>query len=332
MHTFSILTASGIKRYPSKEDGSSFHLDVIRGLNAKPKRLDSKYFYDAQGDDLFRQIMQLPEYYPTACEREILSAQAPDIIQTIRTLTGEFDLVELGAGDASKTRILLRELLDQGIDFTYFPVDISSNVINSLDQSLPAQFPNLRWKGLQGEYMDMLRKVGALSLRHKVVLFMGANIGNFHFHEALEFCGEVREQLQPGDLFIAGFDLKKEPWTILSAYNDPQGVTKAFNLNLLHRINRELGADFRVQDFEHYPTYDPVNGSCKSYLISLRAQDVHIGDDKFSFEQNEPVSMEISQKYSLEETSEMAQACGFFPVRAFLDSRGWFADCLWGVE
>lgn len=332
MHTFSILTTPGHKRFTQDHTGSSFLQDVIRGLSERPKRLDSKYFYDAEGDRLFQQIMEVPEYYPTGCEREILSQQGTDIIGTIRGLAGEFDLVELGAGDASKTGFLLRELLQQGMDFTYFPVDISANVIRSLDQSLPAQFPALRWIGLQGEYMNMLRQAGALSLRHKVVLFMGANIGNFHDHEALAFCREIREQLQPGDLFLVGFDLKKDPWTILAAYNDKQGVTRAFNLNLLRRINRELGADFHSDDFEHFPTYDPVTGSCKSYLVSKKAQSVHLGGLTFEFQESEPVHMEISQKYGLEEIHSLALASGFSPVKSFFDSRGWFADSLWAVE
>jgi L-histidine Nalpha-methyltransferase len=331
MHSFTILPRRGLQRTRSLEP-TSFREDVIQGLTENPKRLDSKYFYDAAGDKLFQEIMQVPEYYLTGCEQDILSGQTRDIIQAIRAHTGDFDLVELGAGDATKTCFLLRELLDDGVDFTYFPIDISKNVIDKLDQYLPVELPALRYKGLNGEYFDMLKAAGTLSRRNKVVLLMGANIGNFHPAEALQFCQAIRKQLQPGDLLFIGFDLKKDPQTILSAYNDCQGVTRAFNLNLLTRINRELGGHFNLEDFEHYPTYDPLTGSCKSYLISLRAHRVYIGDTPIDFHGSEPIYMEISQKYSLLEADQMAFSAGFFPIVAFQDSRRWFADCLWGVD
>ncbi len=326
MHTFSIFPPQSVQGY------ATFRKEVIQGLCSRHKYLNPKYFYDAIGDKLFQQIMELPEYYPTGCESDILSSQAQDIIRAIRSRTTEFDLIELGAGDATKTSFLLRELLAQGQNFTYFPVDISASVIHSLDETLPARFPGLQYKGLQGEYMEMLRVAGDLSVKPKVILFMGANIGNFHIYEALEFCREIHEHLQPGDLFLVGFDLKKEPQIILDAYNDSQGVTKAFNLNLLHRINQELGADFQLDRWGHFPTYDPLSGSCKSYLVSKSDQKVQIGDVTISFAANEPIFMEISQKYTLEETKEMALASGFRPLGNFLDSKGWFADCLWGVE
>jgi dimethylhistidine N-methyltransferase len=330
MHTFTILPVRGLSKAPAG-DRSTFREDVIHGLTETPKRLESKYFYDAMGDRLFQDIMQLPEYYLTGCELEILSGQTREMIHAIKAHTGDFDLVELGAGDATKTRFLLQELLDEGVDFTYFPIDISSNVIQSLEEYLPAELPALRYKGLNGEYFDMLQAAGALSRRHKVVLLMGANIGNFHPAEALQFCQAIREQLQPGDLLLIGFDLKKDPRVILDAYNDSRGVTRAFNLNLLTRMNRELGADFDLNDFEHFPTYDPLSGSCKSYLFSKRAHHVHIGKTVIDFGENEPVYMEISQKYSLEGADQMALSAGFKPLLAFQDSKGWFADCLWAV-
>lgn len=331
MHTFTILPQRGLQK-ATVSDRSDFREDVIRGLTCTPKRLDSKYFYDAAGDKLFQDIMQAPEYYLTNCELEILSGQTREIIRALRAHTGEFDLVEMGAGDATKTRFLLRDLLDEGVDFTYFPIDISSNVIRSLEEYLPAELPALRYKGLNGEYFEMLQAAGALSRKNKVVLLMGANIGNFHPGEALQFCQAIRKQLQPGDLLLIGFDLKKDPHVILDAYNDRQGVTKAFNLNLLTRINRELGANLDIEDFEHFPTYDPLTGSCKSYLFSKRAHRAYIDNTPIDFYANEPIYMEISQKYSLQEADQMALAGGFEPLVAFQDSRGWFADCLWGVK
>jgi L-histidine Nalpha-methyltransferase len=315
----------------SRSMASSFYKDVIRGLSHSPKFLESKYFYDSTGDRLFQEIMEAPEYYLTGCEWDILKHQAADIARTMSAHTGAFDLVELGAGDATKTRFLLRQLLADGVDFTYYPVDISAHVIESLDEYLPTELPGLRWEGLNGEYVEMLKKAGTLSSRNKIVLFMGANIGNFSPGEALQFCESLRAQLHPGDLLFIGFDLKKNPHTILSAYNDRKGITRDFNLNLLSRINREIGADFHVSDFDHYPTYDPLTGSCKSYLISTKAQRVHIADTYIDFAENEPVYMEISQKYSLREAEAMGISAGFHPVTAFVDQKGWFTDCLWRV-
>jgi L-histidine N-alpha-methyltransferase len=310
----------------------TFYTDVIRGLSHTPKYLESKYFYDIVGDHIFQRIMDLPEYYLTGCEREILSGQAADIIQTLHDYAGNFDLVELGAGDATKTEFLLRQLLKEKVDFTYFPIDISTNVIRSLDEELGGRIPGLQWHGLNGEYMEMLRESAALSSKKKVVLFMGANIGNFPLEEARSFCQALRDHLQAGDLLFIGFDLKKDPQVILDAYNDSQGVTRDFNLNLLSRINKELGADFLLSDFRHFPTYDPLTGSCKSYLVSLKQQWIHIGGTPIHFDAYEPIYMEVSQKYSLDEIHEMGRSTGFEPIADFRDKRRWFTDCLWRVK
>jgi dimethylhistidine N-methyltransferase len=308
----------------------TFYNDVVRGLTATPKHLDSKYFYDATGDQLFQQIMQCPEYYLTDCEMEILSGQAAQIAHTITAHTSRFDLVELGPGDATKSIHLLEKLLKPGVDYTYFPIDISANVISLLEKELPEKLPALQLQGLNGEYFDMLQQVTARSRQPKVLLFMGANIGNFTPAVAKKFCRQLRSYLQPGDLLLAGFDLKKHPQIILNAYNDAAGITRAFNLNLLQRINRELHADFNTTLFEHYPVYDPGSGACKSYLVSLAEQDVHIGRNvSIHFNLHEPLYMEISQKYTLEETEQLALQTGFQPLTCFTDHKKWFADCLW---
>jgi len=315
------------KRKPAT---STFYHDVVQGLTAPQKYLDPKYFYDAAGDVLFQQIMQCHEYYLTGCEMEILSSQSPQIAQALQLYAGSFDLVELGAGDATKSIHLLKQLLDNGVDYTYFPIDISVNVINQLQKNLPKQLPGLQLQGLNGEYFQALQQANQLTSRKKVILFMGANIGNFNVPAARNFCQQLRQYLQPGDLLLTGFDLKKHPQVILNAYNDATGITRAFNFNLLHRINRELGGDFDTSKFEHFPTYDPGTGACKSYLISLEDQVVHIGDSTtVTFAENEALYMEISQKYSLEETDQLAALTGFKPVARFFDRKHWFTDCLW---
>ncbi|RPD41375.1 L-histidine N(alpha)-methyltransferase [Chitinophaga barathri] len=306
-----------------------FEKDVLEGLREVPKRLHSKYFYDATGDALFQQIMHCQEYYLTRCEMDILRGQTEQIVRAIRRQAPVFDLVELGAGDASKSFYLLKELLRTGAIDTYFPIDISRNIIAQLQQSLPVKLPGLQVTGLNGEYMDMLQAAGQITGRQKVVMFMGSSIGNFTPAEAVQFCAKLRQQLQPGDMLMIGFDLRKNPKTILDAYNDKAGITRAFNLNLLERINRELDGNFDVSQFEHYPTYDPLTGACKSFLISQKEQAVEIAGQTVRFGANEPIFMEISQKYTVEEINELASRSGFRPVEFFYDSKRWFTDVLW---
>jgi dimethylhistidine N-methyltransferase len=308
---------------------STFYHEVINGLRAVNKYLSSKYFYDETGDQLFQQIMACPEYYPTRCEMEILQHQSQTMTHLFREYGHSFDLIELGPGDATKSWHLLKELQKEKVSFTYYPIDISSNVIRWLEDRLPASLPGIRLHGLNGEYMEKMEQVGTFSSGRKIVLFMGANIGNMTMPQATFFCRQLHDRMEPGDLLLIGFDLKKHPKTILDAYNDRQGITRAFNLNLLNRINRELGADFNPEQFEHCPVYDPGSGTCKSYLISLTAQEVHIGDNTISFRENEALYMEISQKYTLAETAQMAAQSGFKPIHTFLDSKKWFADVLW---
>lgn len=307
-----------------------FYKDVMKGLCSSPKYLDSKYFYDERGDELFQQIMNCDEYYLTGCEMEILQTQSPSIVSTILKLEDNFDVVELGAGDCSKSIHLLKAIHQFDNSFTFFPVDISKHVIGFIEEELPKQVNDLNVFGLNGEYMEMLKKANDISSRRKLVLFMGSNIGNMNYEESISFLKEVRSSLNKGDCLLLGFDLKKDPQIILNAYNDKQGITKEFNLNLLKRINRELNADFAVENFTHFPVYNPESGECKSYLISNSKQRVFIGDTEFiDFDANETIDMEISTKYSITQTNEMARLGGFEPVEYFYDNKEWFVDVLW---
>jgi L-histidine N-alpha-methyltransferase len=316
----------------SKNNVETFYNDVIKGLSGMPKRLNSMYFYDAVGDKIFQELMGCPEYYPTNCEMEIFSQKTAALAQSIIADGDAFDLIELGAGDATKSSHLLKYLLEQKVDFTYLPVDISSNIINYLTVKLPLTLPSLQITGLNGEYFEMLKKAAALSNRRKVVLFMGSNIGNMPVAEANAFCKELRNHLAAGDMMVVGFDLKKSPKTILAAYNDSQGITKRFNLNLLDRINRELGSDFEVGQFDHYAMYDPETGACKSYLISQKDQVVSIGKEVVRFIKDEYIYMEISQKFTVMQTDQMAAQAGFRPVDRFFDNKKWFLDTIWMAE
>jgi dimethylhistidine N-methyltransferase len=309
-----------------------FYKDVMAGLTANPKRLDSKYFYDAQGDKLFQELMNCEEYYPTNCEMEIFTSQTAEICKAIIADGDAFDLIELGAGDATKSTQLLKYLIDNKADFSYLPIDISENVISYLNITLPVTLPGIKITGLNGEYFDMLKKAAAISNKRKVVMFLGSNVGNMPVPVAQGFCKELRNNLSKGDMMLVGVDLKKNPKTILAAYNDKGGITKRFNLNLLERINRELYGDFNTDHFDHYATYDPEAGSCKSYLISLTDQKVKIGDETISFLKDEYIYMEISQKYAVKQINDMATGAGFKPLNQFFDSKKWFVDTIWTAE
>jgi dimethylhistidine N-methyltransferase len=307
-----------------------FLQDVLKGLQSSPKYLQSKYFYDKKGDELFQQIMQCEEYYLTNCEMEIFSTQTSELADIIIDQHYNFDVVELGPGDAVKSIYLLKELVNKNAIATYFPVDISNNIIDLLQKKLPEQLPQLNIHGLNGEYLSMLTSAKKISDKIKLVLFLGSNIGNVSKEDVNEFCRQLRNQLSAGDIVLIGIDLKKNPRQIRNAYDDNKGYTCEFNLNLLTRINRELDGNFNIPDFEHYATYDPFTGACRSFLTSLKEQHVTIGKKgTFSFAKNETVFMEISQKYTIEQTDEIANQSGFKPIAHFFDKNKWFTDVIW---
>jgi len=312
---------------------TQFLEETLIGLKSDPKFMHSKYFYDETGDYIFQQIMNMEEYYLTNAEMDILSNQTRELVKVISAHGDAFDLIELGAGDATKSIHLLKELIDQKHKFTYFPIDISEHVISDLEENLPLKLPELDLQGLNGDYFEMLKRATELSDRRKVVLFMGANIGNMNVEEARNFCIELKNVLSENDMLIVGFDLKKNPQQILSAYDDQEGITRSFNLNLLQRINRELDGDFKLENFEHYASYDPESGACKSYLISLKNQQVKIGERAvINFEENEYVFMEISQKYSLREIDQLAKSSGFKLLTNFFDDKRHFVDSVWTID
>ncbi|MBS1665371.1 MAG: L-histidine N(alpha)-methyltransferase [Bacteroidetes bacterium] len=310
-----------------------FAMEILQGLTAPSKYLPAKYFYDKEGDAIFQEIMHCNEYYPFACELEIFRKRSAELAAAIEGHRDAFDLIELGAGDCKKSAYLLRQLVLAGADFTYVPIDISSNIIDCLQEQLPLKIPGLKVSGLNGEYLPMLTEATNVSSRRKVVLFLGGNLGNMSPIEARVFCRRLRAHLKVGDSVLIGFDLKKCPETILAAYNDRGGITRRFNLNLLSRINRELSADFDVTRFRHFPVYDPFSGACKSYLISLADQVVTLrcnGDEqRIVFMRDEEIFMEISQKYTIGQVDRLAGEALFRPVERFYDNRRWFVDVLW---
>ncbi|WP_026837575.1 L-histidine N(alpha)-methyltransferase [Gillisia sp. JM1] len=277
---------------------SAFEEDIYSGLTSYPKHLSSKYFYDKKGDKLFQDIMNLPEYYLTNCEYNILATNTQEIADAFTGSNG-FDLIELGAGDGKKTKLLLRYLTDKKIDFDYLPVDISQNALDELEESLKKELPSLSVKPQQGTYFKTLGRLSDYNSRKKVILVLGSNIGNLLHKDAIDFLKQIQEAMSPDDMLFMGFDQKKNPQTILDAYNDPTGVTEAFNKNVLERINSELDGNFDLESFFHWETYNPETGTAKSFLISKEKQKVTINNLalKVNFEAWESIHTEISQKY-----------------------------------
>lgn len=306
-----------------------FAEDVREGLSRYPKKLSSKYFYDSKGDELFQQIMAMPEYYLTDAEMEIMHTHK----ERLRECFGEqpFDLIELGAGDGLKTQVLLEHLVRNGNQFRYLPIDISSNILQELRQKLQDKLPSLEVRPLVGDYFKNLGRLPHAEGAPRIVLFLGANIGNMRKAEACQFLQGLGKHLVRGDRILIGFDLKKDPQIILNAYNDEGGITRDFNLNLLHRINRELGGNFNLGRFMHWETYNPVSGDAKSFLISKADQSVYIEalEQSFHFAAWEAIQTELSKKYSPEEIDALAATAGFRPLQNFFDDRRYFVDVLW---
>ncbi|MBN7816609.1 L-histidine N(alpha)-methyltransferase [Algoriphagus pacificus] len=312
-------------------DFGTFAQDVMIGLSANPKTLPSKYFYDAKGDKLFQKIMALPEYYLTRKEFEIFENQYEAILEPILNLGQSFNLVELGAGDGLKTKILLKYLNQQDADFEYFPVDFSGSVLQELKESLATGFPKLKVTSVEDTYRGALKKRAWENGKPNLILFLGSNLGNFSREEAYDILDHLRIGANHNDFVLIGIDLKKNPQIILDAYHDPAGVTRDFNLNLLDRINRELNGDIDLDSFIHWPSYDPVSGECRSHLVSLKDQTINLKalDQSFYFEAFEPIFTEISKKYSLSEIEIFAERGGFVTIENFTDSEQYFADVLW---
>lgn len=306
---------------------TEFEKDVISGLNAYPKHLSSKFIYDQKGDKLFQDIMAMPEYYLTECEYNILKNQSPIIAEKFNLKEG-FDLIELGAGDGKKTKLLLSHLSEIGANFTYLPVDISQNVLDELGSALENELPKVNFELLQGSYFQVLNQLSSYNKRQKVILVLGSNIGNLMHKDAIDFLKKIEENMSSEDLLFMGFDQKKHPQIILDAYNDPNGITEAFNKNLLERINKELDGNFQLDHFFHWETYDPETGTAKSYLVSQVDQNVKINklDLDVSFKAWETIHTEISQKYDDETVEWLASQANLGIDKVFESDTGYYKN------
>ena len=306
---------------------TAFKKEVYEGLTSELKYLSSKYIYDKKGDKLFQDIMAMPSYYLTDSEFEIFSLQTAEIAALFEE-SGGFDLIELGAGDGKKTKILLKHLVENNANFVYKPIDISQNAINLLSATLSEELPDLKVDAEKGEYFEVLERLQQYNTRKKVIMVLGSNIGNLLHHRAIDFLTQLKDIMNEGDLVFMGFDQMKNPQTILDAYNDPEGITEAFNKNLLHRINDEMGGNFDVDAFKHWEVYDPETGTAKSFLVSLKAQDVRISaiDLNITFKPWETIHTEISQKYNDAIVTWLAEESGLKITTNFTDAKGYYKN------
>jgi L-histidine Nalpha-methyltransferase len=300
--------------------------EVLRGLSARQRRLPPKLFYDEQGSRLFDQITETAEYYPTRTERAILEDNAGDmVLHAGNNLT----LVELGAGSASKTQILIQALLRRQLRADFYPVDVSFSALQGALASLNGHFPRLRVCPIVADYTHHLPDLWQLPGR-KLVLFLGSTIGNFEPEEAEEFLRSVRRSLQSGDALLVGFDLVKNTGILHAAYNDAHGVTERFNKNVLGRINRELGGSFDLDAFAHVAFWNRRKSRIEMHLESLYEQMVWIEDlgRGFHFKRSERIHTENSYKFNDRSLGRLLRRAGFRLERSWTDPQGWFSEAL----
>lgn len=318
-----------LRRAPEDRARRTFAEDVRAGLTAQPKVLYPKYFYDELGSRLFEAITALPEYYPTRTEAGILREHAGEMAGFLK---GPIRLVELGSGDGQKTRLLIEALIARQGSLEYLPIDISEAAVEASARVLLAAYPDLRVTAYVGDYQQALRVIhpSSPSGDRTLVLFLGSTLGNLDPEERPPLLRDVRALLAPGEAFLLGVDLKKSEDVLIPAYDDPLGVTAAFNLNLLGRINRELGGDFDLASFRHRALYNREAGRIEMHLESRRAQTVAIRSlgIEVSFEAGETIYTESSYKFDLDQVAALARETGFELRRTWTDSGRRFSSNL----
>ncbi|HEY0724119.1 MAG TPA: L-histidine N(alpha)-methyltransferase [Pyrinomonadaceae bacterium] len=301
--------------------------DVRKGLSAQPKRFLPKYFYDELGSQLFEAICLLPEYYLTRAENEILQKYSDQIVAAVE---GNKTLVEMGSGSASKTRLIIEALLRRQQDLLFMPVDISATALESSSRILLQSYPRLAIEAYAADYFAGLAELGKKPRARTLALFLGSNISNFDLDEALRFLRALRSVLNRGDALLLGADLKKDPAILEAAYNDALGVTSAFNLNVLARINRELNGSFDLHNFRHRAFFNESAGRIEIYIESLIDQRVRIDklDLDVDFVAGELIHTENSYKYDINGIRALAAQTGFELSRTWLDSQERFSSNL----
>lgn len=303
-----------------RPDLEKFRAEVLDALSKERKELPSKYFYDERGSYLFERICELDDYYVHRVETEILKSSMEEIG---KCLGPSILLVEYGCGDCAKTRILLDNL--PGLS-AYVPIDISWEQLSRVATELDGDYPQIELLPVCADYTDSFGLPHPSRTKKRVVIYYpGSTIGNFDPLPAYHFLKQIGDVCGAGGALLIGVDLKKDPLVLHGAYNDHEGVTAAFNLNILERINRELGADFDIESFRHYAFYNPRMGRVEMHLISLKKQAVHLDDVTFYFHQGESIWTESSYKYTLDQFESLAAATGFRLERTWTDERRWFS-------
>ena len=303
---------------PSADD-NDFASAVLDGLSKRDKSLPCRFFYDARGSELFEEITRLPEYYPTRTEAAILEANSEEIA---RDIPDGSVLVEFGSGSSLKTEILLRRLPRLR---TYVTIDVSVAALHEAKERLSRRFPALEVRSIVGDFSQPRELPADLSGAQKTGFFPGSTIGNLTRPEAVELLQVFRRVLNPGARLIVGVDLKKDPRRLVLAYNDAAGVTAAFNLNLLVRINRELGGTFNLDSFKHEAIYNPREGRIEMHLESTCDQEVRVLGRRIRFKRGERIHTENSYKYTVAEFQALAQTAGWQPRRVWTDDDRFFS-------
>jgi dimethylhistidine N-methyltransferase len=306
------------ERYALEGDDAFAHA-VIDGLSRPQKTLPCRYFYDARGSELFEEITELPEYYPTRTEAAILEAHAAEMAAVVPNGGA---LIEFGSGSSLKTEILLRQLPHLGC---YVMIDVSATALEDATRRLAARFPTLDVRPIVGDFSAPLALPADIAARPKTGFFPGSTIGNFTPAEAQRLLRVFRAMLAPGGRLIIGADLKKDARTLVLAYNDAAGVTAAFNLNLLARINRELGGTFDLAAFRHEAIYNPREGRIEMHLVSTRAQEAAVRGRRFRFREGETIHTENSYKYSIGQFQDFARSTDWEPRRVWTDPGALFS-------
>lgn len=308
----------------------AFRRAVLAGLATRPPALSSVWFYDAPGSLLFQRIMRLPGYYPTRVETEILDASAGEILARLPVAPGA--IVDLGAGDGAKTRLLLAAARRLSAAVAYAPVDVAGEALRSATARMRAVWPDLVVRAERAEYVEGLARARQAAGSTPVLgLLLGSNIGNLEWAEAVALLRSLRGALAEGDHLLVGLDLLKGERILRAAYDDPEGVTAAFNLNLLARINRELSGDVDLSAFAHRATFDPTRPAMESWLVARRATAATVAGRRFPFRVGEAIHTEISWKYTDAQVEALPRAAGFEEVARWYDGRRWFCDALWRV-
>ena len=302
---------------------AEFARDTARGLGGSPKRLDCRYFYDHAGSLLFEEISRLPEYYQTRTEKKILEQHVGEIVGS---LPEDVVLVELGSGSSSKTRIIIEALLEKNGRASYTPIDISRSMLEETAEDLRRRYDGLDIVSVAAEYREGLRRLGKIDKSPKMVMWLGSSIGNFERDEAVRFLKGIVKGMTPRDRMLVGFDMVKDIGYLEAAYNDSSGVTAEFNLNLLARINRELGGGFDLSAFEHIAEYNHVKDRIEMYLVSKLEQDVRVEalERSFHFDEGERIHTENSHKYAAETIMKIAYESGLHVIRQWYDTERWF--------